>query len=316
MIHPDAVAAVLTRIEPALNWTRIGDRAAVSGWPIAIERPVGEQCLPLVFCSPHSGAVYPADFVESSLLDPLALRRSEDSFVDELFGAGPLLGAPLLRALFPRAYCDPNREPYELDPHMFGDALPAFVNTTSVRVAGGLGTIARIVSNGAEIYRDKLLFAEAERRIDACWRPYHDALAVLLENTRAQFGMALLIDCHSMPSTGCLGERDHGRRRADIVLGDRHGASCSPLLIRRAEGILHGLGFRTARNAPYAGGYTTEHYGRPDVGFHALQIEINRGLYMDEERIERGADFDDLANRLTLFIGQLAATDWTEVGQR
>src|SRR5215813_6793882 len=183
------------------------------------------QRLPLVLASPHSGAEYPADFLAASQLDPLALRRSEDSFVDELFAAAPQLGAPILSARFPRAYLDVNREAYELDPTMFSDALPSFVNVVSPRVRIGLGTIARIVANGEEIYAEKLRFADAERRIDRFYHPYHQMLRRLLQETEGIFGGYLLVDCHSMPSTSGCG------RGADIVLGDCYGAACAPRIL-------------------------------------------------------------------------------------
>jgi N-formylglutamate amidohydrolase len=276
--------------------------------PIAIVRPK-PQTVPLVFASPHSGSDYPADFVRSSRLDALTLRRSEDSFIDEIFAAAADHGAPLVKALFPRAYCDPNREAYELDPGMFADPLPPFVNSASPRVAGGIGTIARVVANGADIYRGKLPFAEAERRIEGCWRPYHGALAELLAETKARFGAAILIDCHSMPSVGGPMDADPGRSRPDIVLGDRHGTSCAPPLTDLAERVLSGLGFKVVRNLPYAGGYTTQHYGRPAEGLHALQIEINRALYMDEDRIERRPGLAVVGQRMSRLIGELARLD-------
>src|ERR1700748_365181 len=162
--------------------------------------------LPLSLASPPSGSEYPADFVAASRLDPLALRQSEDSFVDELFAAAPQLGAPLLSARFPRAYLDANREAYELDPGMFSDALPSYVNAGSPRVRIGLGTIARIVANGENIYADKLLFADAERRIECLYHPYHQMLRRLVQETSAIFGGYLLVDCHSMPSSSSCGQ--------------------------------------------------------------------------------------------------------------
>lgn len=254
--------------------------------PIRVDRP-DPQRLPVVLSSPHSGRVYPQAFLAASRLDPVAIRRSEDSFVDELAAGAHAQGVPLLGANFPRAYLDVNREPYELDPAMFHDPLPAHANTRSLRVGSGLGTIARVVREGAEIYREKLSFAEAERRIRSLYHPYHEALSALMEETRARFGAAILIDCHSMPSTAGVGDRDAGRARADIVLGDRFGASCAPAVMRKAEEVLRGHGLSVERNRPYAGGFSTEHYGRPYQGLHALQIEINRALYMDEDRIER-----------------------------
>lgn len=288
------------------NFEVPGNRGDVA--PILVLRPA-EQTAAVVFASPHSGSDYPEDFVRNSKLDPVALRRSEDCFVDDLFAAAPALGAPLLKALFPRAYCDPNREPYELDPAMFADPLPDFVNTASQRVAMGFGTIAKVVSSGAEIYRDKLRFAEADARIDRCWRSYHAAQSRLVAETRARFGVAMLVDCHSMPSVGGPTDRDPGQRRPDIALGDRFGTACHPALIDYAESVLRAQGLRVARNDPYAGGYTTESYGRPREGVHALQIEINRGLYMDENRLARLPGFSRVAAAMTALIRGLGDLD-------
>ena len=252
--------------------------------PIRVLRPA-QQTLPIIFASPHSGRAYPDHFLTAARLDALSLRRSEDSFVDELFAAAPEHGAPLLAATFPRAYCDANREPWELDPAMFADALPPWVNTTSARVGAGLGTIARVVASGETIYRGKLPFAEAELRVSTCWQPFHDSLAALIGETRARFGVCLLIDCHSMPSHGHTVRS--GAKPTDFVLGDAHGTACTPRATRLVEGVLTGLGYTVQRNDPYAGGYITRHYGRPREGVHALQIEVARALYMDETRIER-----------------------------
>ncbi len=282
--------------------------AAEDDAPIVVLRPA-VQTAAVVFASPHSGDEYPEDFVRNSKLDPVALRRSEDCFVDSLFAAAPDHGAPLLKALFPRAYCDPNREAYELDPSMFADKLPDFVNTGSHRVAMGFGTIAKVVSSGAEIYREKLRFADAHARIERCWRSYHNAQAALVAETRARFGVAMLVDCHSMPSVGGPTDRDPGQRRPDIALGDRFGTACHPALIDHAESVLRGQGLHVARNDPYAGGYTTENYGRPRDGVHALQIEINRGLYMDESRLVRLPGFGRVASAMTALIRALGDLD-------
>jgi N-formylglutamate amidohydrolase len=261
------------------------------------------RLLPLVLASPHSGSDYSADFVAASRLDPLTLRRSEDSYVDELFAAAPRLGAPLLAASFPRAYLDVNREPYELDPTMFSDALPSFVNARSPRVRMGLGTIARVVASGEEIYAGKLCFAEAQRRIDALYHPYHRVLRGLLAETEERFGGYLLVDCHSMPSAA--GATD-GRAAPDIVLGDCHGSACAARIVEAARTCLVERGFAVALNAPYAGGFTTGHYGHPTLGRHALQIEINRGLYMDERSYRRNAAFAPLAAEMAGLIERLA----------
>ncbi len=272
--------------------------------PFIVARPV-RQSVPLVFASPHSGTHYNARFLAEARLQGLALRRSEDSFVDELFAAAPALGAPLLSATFPRVFCDANREAWELDPSMFADPLPPWVNSASPRVGAGLGTIARVVASGELVYRHKLPFAEAEARVERCWQPYHDALAGLIAETRAAFGVCLLIDCHSMPA-----HPGHGGNPADFVLGDAHGTACAPRAARLVEETLGGMGYRVRRNDPYAGGYVTRHYGRPRDGVHALQIEIARSLYMDEVRVERAPGMGPLTRDLRRLIGALASTDW------
>lgn len=278
--------------------------------PYVVFRP-DHQTAPLVLSSPHSGRDYGPDFIASSRLDAHGIRRSEDSFVDELFAAAPARGAPLLCALFPRAFVDPNREPYELDPAMFEDHLPDYVNTDSQRVSSGLGTIARIVANGATIYRDKLCFAEAERRIKAYYHPYHQALEGLIAETFDRFGCAILLDCHSMPSIGGPQDRDPGSKRVDFVLGDRHGTSCHPSITASVARLLDDMGYVVQINDPYAGGYTTLHYGRPQKGVHSLQIEINRALYMDERAFEHGPEFDRVAERMSAVIDVLAALNQT-----
>jgi len=277
--------------------------------PYRVLRPV-RQSMPLVFASPHSGAHYSADFLAEARLDPVALRRSEDSFVDELFGSAPDQGAPLLAATFPRVYCDANREPWELDPAMFDGPLPAWVNSASPRVGAGLGTIARVVATGEPVYRQKLPFAEAEARVRECWQPYHAALAGLIEETRAAFGFCLLLDCHSMPTHPIQGSPP-----ADIVLGDAHGTSCAPRATRLVEEMLSDLGYRVRRNDPYAGGYITRHYGAPREGVHALQIELARRLYMDETRVQRAPGMAGLKRDLAALIATLARTDWGFLGR-
>jgi len=260
------------------------------------------QRAPLVLTSPHSGRCYPPAFLAASRLDAVAIRRSEDSFVDELFGCAPDLGVPLLAAAFPRAYCDVNREAWELDPAMFHDSLPDFVNAASPRVVAGLGTIARIVGTGEPIYRQKMLFAEAEARIAECWTPYHEALEALVQATVKKFGLCLVIDCHSMPSTP--GHRN-STRLPDVVLGDVHGTSCAPQMTGFIETKLSRLGLRVRRNDPYAGGYITRHYGRPLDNVHALQIEVLRALYMDEARFEKSARFAGLSEVVAKLVASV-----------
>lgn len=286
------------------------DEESLFEQPITVERPARAK-LPFVFSSPHSGRLYPASFITASNLDPVTLRRSEDSFVEEIFGGVVALGAPLIHARFPRAYLDANREPYELDPSMFADPLPPHVNTRSLRVAGGLGTIARVVADSTEIYRAPLAYAEAERRIRLLYMPFHEMLRSLLEDTHRAFGWAVLIDCHSMPSVGGPTDDDRGADRPDIVLGDRYGTSCAGEVTEEAELILKRLGYSILRNNPYAGGFNTEHYGRPNRGFHALQIEINRALYMNEARLERGPGLKKLRADMSAFAAELGKLDWT-----
>ncbi|MBO6781871.1 MAG: N-formylglutamate amidohydrolase [Alphaproteobacteria bacterium] len=284
------------------------DRETVNDSDAAIEiLAPAEQRVPLVFSSPHSGRDYPADFLAASKLDAHAIRRSEDSFVDELFAHAPQLGAPLLKALFPRAFVDPNREPYELDPSMFDGPLPGFVNRRSPRVAAGLGTIARVVANGAEIYSCKLDFDEAQARIERFYKPYHDALDELISDTRTRFGTCILIDCHSMPSIGGPMENDAGRRRqVDFILGDAHGRACARPLTLLVEETLRQMGYSVVRNTPYSGGFITRNYGRPERGVHALQIEINRALYMDEATFERTDGLARIADDMRVLAGRLA----------
>ena len=272
--------------------------------PLDLRRPAA-QLLPLVVASPHSGSDYPSEFVAASRLDPMTLRRSEDAFVDEIFAAAPGLGAPMLAARFPRAYLDVNREAWELDPTMFADVLPDYVNARSPRVRMGLGTIARVVASGEEIYGGKLSFADAQERIETLYHPYHTALARLVEETTANFGFCLVVDCHSMPS-GAHGNA--GREPADIVLGDCHGAACAPQIVESARRYLMRRGFAVAVNAPYAGGFTTGHYGRPRRGRHALQVEINRAIYMDERNYDRRPGFDQLSEEMAGLIARLGET--------
>ena len=195
----------------------------------------------------------------------------------------PAHGATLIAAEFPRAWCDANREAWELDPGMFEDALPSWVNTGSARVAAGLGTLARVVSSGEAIYKGRLRFEDAQHRVHSCWQPYHDAMARLAEAARTRFGACLLVDCHSMPTHACADRRPV----PDIVLGDSHGAACAPAILRAVEDFLRRRGYTVRRNDPYAGGYITRHYGRPAAHLHALQIEIARALYMDEATLEQ-----------------------------
>jgi N-formylglutamate deformylase len=252
-----------------------------------------KACLgPVLFNSPHSGSTYPRNFLAACRLDISTLRRSEDSFVDELIAGVVHCGFPLMRAHFPRCFVDVNREPYELDPRMFDGRLPSFANTRSMRVAGGLGTVARVVGDAQEIYDQRIPVDDALRRIETLYKPYHRGLRRLFSRLHRDFGTAILIDCHSMPSTA--GHRDE-RPRPEFVLGDRYGTSCVGAVAETVEKTLRALGYTVSRNKPYAGGFITEHYGNPAAGLHAIQLEINRALYMDERRYERSSTFDRLA---------------------
>ena len=266
---------------------------------------------PLVFASPHSGRLYPQEMMAASTLDAAAIRRSEDVLVDALVLGAAQHGAVVISAAYARAYIDVNREPYDLDPSMFEDELPAFARGRSARVAAGLGTIARIVAEGQEIYSRKLTFADAARRIDTVHAPYHAALEGLIGEAVAQFGAAILIDWHSMPSAAArtLGQSGDfgGAGVCDLVLGDRFGSACAPQITALVERELEAMGYRVARNAPYAGGYTTEFYGRPRAHVHALQVEINRALYLNETTLEPHAGFERLKQDLERVFAALAA---------
>jgi N-formylglutamate deformylase len=257
---------------------------------------------PVLFNSPHSGSTYPAGFLASSRLDIATLRRSEDSFVDDLVTGVVARGYPLMRAHFPRCFVDVNREPYELDPRMFDGRLPSFANTRSMRVAGGLGTVARVVGDSQEIYDQRIPVDDALARIESLYKPYHRALRRLFTKMHRSFGAAVLVDCHSMPSTA--GHKDE-RPRPEFVLGDRYGTSCTGVVSECVEKTLRALGYGVSRNKPYAGGFITEHYGNPAAGLHAIQLEINRALYMDERRYDRSSSFAALAADLEILAKRL-----------
>src|SRR5919201_300713 len=277
--------------------------------PFEVLEPA-EWTAPVVFNSPHSGRVYPRTFLSAARLDLATLRRSEDSFVDDLIVGVVGSGMPVMRAHFPRCYVDVNREPYELDPRMFDGRLPSFANTRSMRVAGGLGTVARVVGDAQEIYDQRIAVSEALRRIENLYKPYHRALRRLFTRVHRDFGAAVLIDCHSMPSAA--GTKDE-RPRADMVLGDRYGTSCVAPVAETIESTLRAQGYTVSRNKPYAGGFITEHYGNPAGGLHAIQLELNRALYMDERRFERSAGFDRLAADLELLADRLASIPLEEL---
>ena len=256
------------------------------------------QTAAAVFNSPHSGCVYPADLAGMTRLGAMTIRKSEDCYIDELFSSVTSLGCPLLAARFPRIFLDVNREPYELDPAMFDGPLPSFINAGSLRVAGGLGTIPRIVSENEPIYARRLSWNDARDRVERIYRPYHQTLTTLLQDTARQFGQALLVDCHSMPSSAARLSSPRGTSGADIIIGDRYGAACAPDVPAMLDGILQQFGLKVIHNKPYAGGYITQTYGRPQAGIHAVQIEINRGLYMSERTFRKSLNFGTLQRTL------------------
>lgn len=253
----------------------------------------------VVFSSPHSGRIYPPGFIRSSRLSALGLRASEDAFVDELFEDAPVFGAPLIAAEFPRAFLDANRGEDELDPALiarFSSRKPR-----TLRVSAGLGVVPRVVAEGMPIYDGKLKLADVQERIESCHRPYHDALVEHLAAARRLHGVALLIDCHSMPSSPAR----FAGRSADIVIGDCYGASAAGEISDAVFALFRRAGFRVARNAPFAGGYITQRYGEPGQGIHALQIEINRALYLDQRRVERSGKFDALRSAMRPIIAEI-----------
>ena len=257
-----------------------------------------------VFSSPHSGRDYPVALTRTSRLSLRQLRSSEDAFVDELFAAAPGAGAPLIAARAPRAWVDLNRAAGDLDPALIAGAARAAQNP---RIAAGLGVIPRVVGEGRAIIDGKLTLAEAEGRIASVWRPFHARLAALVEESRAAFGMAVLFDCHSMPHDALSATPSVWGRRPNVILGDRFGTACDRRVIDLAAEVFTDAGFLVARNTPFAGGYITQTYGRPRRGVHALQIEIDRALYMDEARVERSAEFATIAERLAGVTRALAA---------
>jgi N-formylglutamate deformylase len=263
--------------------------------------PVGASTN-VVFSSPHSGRDYPAAFVAASRLDRHGLRASEDVLVDRLFDAAPALGAPLICARWPRAWLDLNRAPTELDPALIVGAKTQGVNQ---RVAAGLGVVPRVVAEGAEIYAGKISLAEARERIAIAHKPYHARLEGLLAEARERHGSAVLFDCHSMPSEALRAAPRVRGRMPEIVLGDRFGSSASRATLAHTQRAFEEEGFVVARNAPFAGGYITQRYGRPQRGFQAVQIEVDRGLYLDPRSLEPIAAFGEMRDRLSRVVAAL-----------
>ena len=268
-----------------------------------LTRPKVRSC-PVIFASPHSGRDYPAEFLAQAVLDPHMIRSSEDAFVDELFGMAPGMGAPLLAARVPRAYLDLNRAADELDPAVIEGLARVPHNP---RISSGLGVIPRVVAGGRAIYRGKLGLAEVETRLTRFWHPYHQALAGLVEEVRAEFGQAVLIDCHSMPHEAIEAHTRPGQPRPEVVLGDRYGATAGREVMERIEAAFAGAGLRVGRNAPFAGAYVAQAYGRPSRGVHVVQVEIDRALYMDEVRVEPLAGFAAFRDLLGGVVAEIVA---------
>ncbi|MCR9067759.1 MAG: N-formylglutamate amidohydrolase [Rhodobacteraceae bacterium] len=269
-----------------------------------LEMPA-QTTTPVVVASPHSGRHYPQDFLEASVLDERGIRSSEDAFMDMLVAGAPGLGAPLLAAEYPRAFIDLNRSPDELDPGVV-DGVGRVVQTP--RISSGLGVVPRVVANGRAIYRGKLSRAEAEARIDAVWVPYHRQLDALMQAATDRYGIAVLLDFHSMPHEALDSVARPGARRPEVVLGDRFGASAAGHLVDALEAGFVEAGLTVSRNAPFAGAYVAQRYGRPGQRRHAIQVEIDRALYMDERMIRPNADFDRVKRILTGVIARVAGT--------
>lgn len=255
----------------------------------------------VVFASPHSGRDYPRDFLRTSVLNETSVRSSEDAFVDQLFDRAPEYGAPLLAARVPRAYLDLNRSPDELDPALI-DGVRQRMH--SPRIASGLGVVPRVVANGRSIYQGKLTLDEARRRIEHCWVPYHKQLQHLLDNARRQFGKSILIDCHSMPHEAVDVLTRQGLRRPEVVIGDRFGAAADSEIVERIEATFRDAGLHVTRNSPFAGAYIVQHYGRPARQQHAIQIEIDRSLYMNEQLIRPNNNFETMRKLIEQVIAQ------------
>ena len=266
------------------------------------------QTSSVVFASPHSGRHYPRDFLKKSVLDELTIRSSEDAFMDQLIAKAPLYGAPLLAAKMPRAYLDLNRAVDELDPALIQDAQRSGHNP---RIASGLGVIPRVVSNGWEIYRGKIKRAEADYRISNYWRPYHAKLQELLDDTKSRFNEAILVDFHSMPHEAVDAVTPPQGLRPEIILGDRFGASSGNEIVEQIETVFLEAGLKVSRNAPFAGAYIAQHYGRPSKRQHAIQIEIDRALYMNETHVRPNGNFRDFQVLMEDIVQQIA-----EIGRR
>jgi N-formylglutamate amidohydrolase len=294
--------------DPQSRSTRASPEAERTGFSFSIDEPVSVMS-PVVFASPHSGRLYPKGFLETCKASMIDLRRIEDAYVDRLLADVHVAGAPVICGLVARGFVDLNRAESEMDPHMFDDPSPAWFAQRSPRVDAGLGCIPRVAFNGSAIYDRKLSRAEADRRLEQVYRPYHRALEALLKRAQAMFGQGWLIDCHSMPA-----ETEASARSPDIVIGDRFGASCSPGLADLIEGLFRARGYTTARNSPYAGGFATLAHGQPALGRHAIQIEVRRRLYLNEASVEPHDGFNIMRRHMGEIANEICAFTRDEVG--
>jgi len=258
----------------------------------------------VIFAAPHSGRNYPWFFLRKSVLNNLKIRSSEDAFVDMLFADAPSFGAPFLSALTPRAYVDLNRNCDELDPALIQGYRSTSYNP---RVASGLGVIPRVVSNGRAIYRGKISRLDVDERLKTHWHPYHNILSDLMDQNRQNFGQSILIDCHSMPHEAIDNVTKIGHSRAEVVLGDRFGAAAGENIVDRIENIFTSAGLKVVRNAPFAGAYISQKYGQPEQGKHAVQIEIDRSLYMNEQKIQPNGNFSNFKALISNVAAEIAA---------
>ncbi len=256
--------------------------------------PLGKHnCI--VFSSPHSGSKYFDWFLKQTTLDMLSIRSSEDAFVGEIFDSAPFFGSFLIESQIPRTILDLNRSKSDLDPRIIDNYNTKNMNS---RVASGLGVIPRLVGNGKNIYKNKLSLAEVEYRINEFYEPYHHRLEWLLSKLKLDFGRALLLDCHSMPSEALTHKKNNYDRIPEVILGDRFGMSCDSKIIDFLEAAFSEEGFNVSRNIPFSGGYITQVYGQPSKNIHAVQIEIRRSLYMDEKYIEKKSNFNSFCESM------------------
>ena len=257
----------------------------------------------VVFALPHSGRDYGVSFLNQSILDKISIRSSEDAFLDQLIDGIEKYGAPKIIANAPRAFIDLNRSTDELDPALISGIKN---NIRSPRISSGLGVIPRVVSHGKEIYRGKLSLEQAQSRIEYYWKPYHKDLSNLLKRAQSIYSQSLLIDLHSMPHDA-VSTQSSFIKAPEIVVGDRFGMSSDPEFTNLIVSILKQHGFRVAKNTPFAGAFITKHHGKIKDKTHAIQLEIDRSLYMDEERILPNSGFEKLKSQLFPALIQISS---------